>query len=311
MKVLSLFDGISCGMVALSRVGIPVERYVAYEINKYAVEVSRNNFPSIEHKGDVFGGDFSKYKGFDLLMDGSPCTFWSVLRSGREVTSDGEGGRLFMQYIRALRESQCRYFLYENNYSIHKDIKDFISDNLGVEPVTINSSMVSAQSRRRCYWTNIPDVALPEDRGVKLQDILEYGVADREKSSCITCSYAGFQGSQSYKCRRYFGKRINQAVFRDSESSDILRKLWEKDPYFDKDKESPVEEGLIRRMTPIEVERLQTLPDDYTKGIPENERYRCVGNGWTVDVIAHILKGLKKKEETKAPLIGGLFDLFQ
>ena len=233
MKVLSLFDGISCGRVALDKANILVERYVAYEIDKYAVQISQKNYPSIEHYGDVFEGDFTRYKGFDLLLGGSPCTFWSVARAGRETTPDGTGGKLFMEYVRALKEASPRYFLYENNYSIHKNIKDFISEQLGVQPITINSSLVSAQSRKRCYWTNIPDVSQPEEREVVLKDILEYGVVDREKSLCVTSRYAGFQGSQSYLCRRYFGKSINQGVFKDYDCMEKAKRLWGDNPYFD------------------------------------------------------------------------------
>ena len=151
MKVLSLFDGISCGMVALDRVDIQVDRYVAYEIDEDVIRISQKNYLFIEHCGDVFKGDFTRYKGFDLLLGGSPCTFWSIAKSNREITPDGIGGRLFMEYVRALRESECRYFLYENNSSIHQNIKDFISEKLGVSYIVINSSSVSAQSRKRCY----------------------------------------------------------------------------------------------------------------------------------------------------------------
>ena len=192
MKVLSLFDGISCGMVALERAGIPVERYVAYEIDKYAITISKKNYPQIEHKGNVFDGDFKQYKGFDLLLGGSPCTYWSIAKNNRETTPDGMGGKLFMQYVRALKESECRWFLYENNYSIHKDIKAFISEQLGVEPIMINSALVSAQTRKRCYWTNIPNVEQPEDKGILVNDILVGGgVSYTEKAYCVTASYDG------------------------------------------------------------------------------------------------------------------------
>ena len=320
MKVLSLFDGISCGRVALERVtgGILVERYVAYEIDPYAVKISEKNYPSIEHYGDVFEGDFTQYKGFDLLLGGSPCTFWSVARKDRETTPDGIGGQLFMQYVRALKEASPKYFLYENNYSIHQDIKDFISKELGVEPVMINSSMVSAQLRKRCYWTNIPNVIQPEDRNILLKDIIESGIVDRDKSLCMTSRYAGYQGTQSYLCRRYLGKKINQGVFRDFKSMDTAKKLWGEDPYFDKENSSEYNEEnwLIRRLTPVEAERLQTLPDNYTEGVPDSQRYKCIGNGWTVDVISHILKGLKEavsdkpKVESDNTALEGLFASF-
>ena len=176
MKVLSLFDGISCGMLALLRAGIPVECYDAFEIDKYAVTVSKRNFPVIVHHGNVYDGDFTKFKGYDLLLGGSPCTYWSIAKKDREVDCNGEGFRLFKEYVRALHESGCRYFLYENNYSVHQNIKDEISKALGVEPIMINSALVSAQNRKRCYWTNIPFISFPEDKGILLKDVLESGL---------------------------------------------------------------------------------------------------------------------------------------
>ena len=175
IKVLSLFDGISCGMVALERAGIKVDRYVAYEIDKYAIKISKKNYPQIEQMGDVFEGNFTQYNDFDLLIGGSPCTYWSIAKNGRETTPDGIGGRMFMQYVRALRESGIPYFLYENNYSIHRNIKAFISEKLGVAPIVINSSLLSAQNRKRCYWTNIEGVEQPEDKGLVAEDIIDGG----------------------------------------------------------------------------------------------------------------------------------------
>ena len=156
-----------------------------------AVQVSKRNFPEIVHHGDVFDGDFTEFKGYDLLLGGSPCTFWSIARKDREITSDGMGFKLFMEYVRALRESGCKYFLYENNYSIHQNIKDEISKYLGVQPIMINSSLLSAQHRKRCYWTNIPNVRQPDDKGIMLADILENGVVWQDKSYCMTSSYQG------------------------------------------------------------------------------------------------------------------------
>lgn len=191
MKVLSLFDGISCGMVALERAGINVEKYDAFEIDKYAIAVSEKNYSEISHYGDVFMGDFTQFAGYDLLLGGSPCTYWSIAKKGRETTSDGMGFRMFMEYVRALHESKCKYFLYENNYSIHQNIKDEISKHLGVEPIMINSALVSAQNRKRCYWTNIPNITQPEDRGIMLADVLDDAVPWQDKSYCMTSSYNG------------------------------------------------------------------------------------------------------------------------
>ena len=151
MKVLSLFDGISCGMVALQRAGIKVERYVAYEIEENAIKVSKFNYPEIEHKGDVFRADYSKDKDFDLLIGGSPCTYWSIARARgnneRETKPSGLGWELFKQYVRALKEVKPTYFLYENNASMSEDIKECISEELGCEPIEIDSADFSAQHR--------------------------------------------------------------------------------------------------------------------------------------------------------------------
>lgn len=184
MKVLSLFDGIACGRVALERIGIDVERYVAYEIENSAIQITKHNYPDIEERGDVFKADFTEFGGFDLLIGGSPCTWWSISKAGhgRETTSSGLGWDLFQQYIRAWKESGVKYYLYENNASMSKEIRMAISDAFGHEPLEINSALVSAQTRKRLYWTNIPDACVPEDRGITLSSIIESGFVDRAKS---------------------------------------------------------------------------------------------------------------------------------
>ena len=310
MKVLSLFDGISCGRLALERANLPVKRYDAFEIDKYAIAVSKNNFPDIVHHGDVFKGDFKKFKGYDLLIGGSPCTYWSVAKKGRETTADGEGFRLFMEFVRALKESQCRYFIYENNYSIHQNIKAEISEKLGVQPIMINSALVSAQNRKRCYWTNIPSVIQPQNKGILLKDILESGIGWQDKSYCMTASYNGAvfrntlerkqrtmvaepvikpirvgeygKGGQGQRIYSVYGKSVSLTA--DGGGQGAKTGLYKID--------LPDGDYIIRKLTPVEAERLQTLPDNYTMGISNTQRYKCIGNGWTVDVIAHILGGL-------------------
>lgn len=261
------------------------------------------------------------------------CTYWSIAQKAesRETTNSGLGWDLFSQYIRALKESEVPYFLYENNYSMDKNIKAEITkafnevmqwrkENLSkdseaykaacnydkIEPVHINSGLVSAQSRDRYYWTNIPCNGIeymPEDKGIKLQDILEYGYADREKGLCCARRYAGFQGTESYQCRRYFGKSFGQAVFSSKEARDEVKALWKADPYFDKG--VPVEKDLtkrrIRQLTLTEVERFQTLPDGYTDGadVSDAMRIEAIGNGWTVDVIAHLMRGFERVNQPK------------
>lgn len=349
MKVLSLFDGISCGMLALQRAGIPVECYDAFEIDKYAVTVSKRNFPVIVHHGNVYDGDFTKFQGYDLLLGGSPCTYWSIAKKDREVDCNGEGFRLFKEYVRALEESGCKYFLYENNYSVHQRIKDEITRVLGVEPIMINSALVSAQNRKRCYWTNIPNVVQPEDKGILLADVLENGMPWQDKSYCMTASYDGavIYNTLERKQRtmvavpvgaaqrgRYVdGEKTEQHIeVREDGKSNCLTTV-QKDSlvcapvrigHYGKGGQGqriysvvgksvtlsangggqgaktglykidlPDGDYVIRKLTPIEAERLQTLPDNYTAGISNTQRYKCIGNGWTVDVIAHILGGLR------------------
>ena len=312
MKILSLFDGISCGMLALQRAGIPVDEYHAFEIDKYALAVSKKNYPEIIQHGDVFDGEYKQFKGFDILMGGSPCTYWSVAKKYRETTTEGEGFRLFMEYIRALNESNCKYFLYENNYSIHKNISAEISVQLGVEPIMIDSALLSAQSRKRYYWTNIPNVHQPADKHIVVSDILEKGVIPRndykEKVRTIKAQYGktslanavrdndfgatmaakpirvgqingGGQGQRVYSIH---GKTVTMSA--NGGGQGAKTGLYKVD--------LPDGDYTIRKLTPIEAERAQTLPDNYTEGISNTQRYKCIGNAWTVDVIAHILGGL-------------------
>jgi DNA (cytosine-5)-methyltransferase 3A len=327
MKVLSTFNGISCGRVALERAGIEVERYVSFEIDKYANKVSQKNYPNDEYYGDVFEADFKQFKGFDLLIGGSPCTYWSIAKQGRETTSEGFGFELFKQYVRALEESECKYFLYENNYSIHQNIKDEISKYLGVQSIMINSSLVSAQNRKRCYWTNIPCVEQPKDRNIMLNSILEDKVDDKyfidtEKAIYI-CNAEAKKGKIAYIGKDSQGSRIysihGKSVTISAQGGGWGAKTglyWfpcitpgrlEKRQNGQRFKESNAKfytlttqdihrvltKGRIRRLTPLECERLQTLPDNYTEGVSEAQRYKGIGNGWTVDVIAHILSYLK------------------
>lgn len=220
MKVLSLFDGMACGMIAMLNAGIDVESYDAYEIDKYAIQVSSHNFPNIRHHGDVFKADFTQHEGVDFLVGGSPCTYWSIAqKNNRETEASGMGWELFSQYVRAVKEAKPKFFIYENNKSMSAAIRESIDRAFGFEAVCINSALVSAQNRQRLYWVGMrnPDgtyskvrVNQPDDRGILLRDILEscvnepayemqsvttnpdripeYGVA--EKSRPVTACYA-------------------------------------------------------------------------------------------------------------------------
>lgn len=253
------------------------------------------------------------------------CTYWSIAKNNREITPDGFGGKLFMQYVRALEESKCRYFLYENNYSIHKNIKNFISEKLDVKPIMINSALVSAQQRRRCYWTNIPNVVQPKDKKIVLADILESGLTLPEnhqtniavpvvindsygKSQTIKAQYSNTSLANAVRNDRFGATMVAEPIrigqFGKGGQGERIYSVHGKSVTLSANGggggaktglykiDLPDGDYIIRKLTPVEAERLQTLPDNYTDEISNTRRYKCIGNGWTVDVIAHILKGL-------------------
>lgn len=292
LRVLSLFDGISCGMVAIERAGLEVEKYVAYEVEPNAIEVSKYNYPQIIQNGDVFDAKYNEGE-FDLLIGGSPCTHWSIAKAGghRETTSSGIGWELFMQYVRALNEVKPKYFLYENNESMSDDIKNEITKQLGVEPIMINSADFSAQIRKRYYWTNIPVDLNYDKSNVVLNDILyehDFKIKDfskykdtvkwnKDKTVCKWDTSGKGYYSQASRCRKTNVKSNTLTA-----SGNDKNNIW-------------IDDCKCRVLHPIEAERLQTLPDDYTKCLKSKvKRSEVCGNGWTVDVIVHILKGLVK-----------------
>ena len=311
MKVLSLFDGISCGMVALERAGIEVEKYYASEICDYAIKISQKNYPNIVQVGDVRNIKCEDFSGLDLLIGGSPWQSFSFAGAmvgmttveKMEITSleqyiefknkgfTFEGySYLFWEYVRILKEIKPKYFLLEN-VKMAKKWENIISNALGVKPILINSELVSAQSRERLYWTNIPNISQPKDKHIYIDNIvqnniehkylpktrLDYNNYDKSKVDKSIHKNTATQIGNS----RNFGNAV-----RSNGKAFTLRRI---NPNGIID-----ENGNIREFTPIEAERLQTLPDDYTlvSGIKNKERYEALGNGWTVDVIAHILKGV-------------------
>lgn len=287
-------------MVALERAGIPVEKYVAYEIEPNAIKISQKNYPKIEHCGDVTVADFTQYQGYDLLIGGSPCTNWSCNKNHKAKVkkelfiNEGEGWKLFKQYVRALEEMKPKYFLYENNFRNPKNITDTITAELGVEPVMINSALVSAQRRKRLYWTNIPNIAQPEDKGILLKDIFipdESLIRHDERipnSAIVTDNYVKYdlmgKGHYSEPYRLYYMDGKSPTIPK-SRTETKCNMLLDKNDF-----------TTYKIISPIEAERLQTLPDNYTEGVPKTRRFEAIGNGWTVDVIAHIFKNLKAGE---------------
>lgn len=296
MNILSLFDGISCGQIALERANIKVNKYYASEIEQFAIDITQKNYPNTIQLGDVFDIDYSKLDKIDLLIGGSPCTYWSSARAkntGRELTPDGIGGQLFMQYVKALKETKPKYFLYENNNSMSKEIKKFITEQLGVQPIMINSSLVSGQIRRRLYWTNIPNIEQPKDKNIKLMDILEKNVNDKYYLSEKMKKYAMSFGTKNF----YVKPEINLEKARPLTTAPNKRAGTT--TYMTDNFINGGSKEKMRRLTPIEYERLQTIPDNYTyltgHKFEDSKRYKAVGNAWTVDIIAHLFSYLVKE----------------
>jgi len=293
---VSVFDGISCGALAIKRAGIPIDKYIAYEINSDAINISKKNHPEIQHRGDVTVADFSEFKGFDLLIGGSPC---QSLSSSNVWLGDGEYGvegngksSLFWEYVRALKEIQPKYFLFENVASMRKRDRDIITQQLGVEPVKVDSQLFSPQKRNRLYWTNIPfEQVLERQTNITMKDILEPDVPDK---------YYVCPGTLKYITTPVKNGWVSGKMEMDLEiGRPITASCWkihraDTDNYITSHR-TPEGRSNVRRLTPLECERIQTLPDNYTliDGIKDKARYEAIGNGWTVDVITHIFKGLK------------------
>ena len=401
MKILSLFDGMACGALAMQAAGIEIEKYIAYEVDKYAIQTAQHNFPFIEERGDVFKADFKEYAGFDYLIGGSPCTYWSIAQTkNRETVASGMGWELFSQYVRALHEAKPRFFLYENNKSMSAAIRASITETFGFEPILINSALVSAQNRQRLYWCGIrqadgtykkADIQQPTDRGILLKDILETGVTWREKSYTIDATYSkggtlnGEKPHQNftrlmaaesvqpltekemdYKIRDHQDQRWSfcNKPGQEAKSKCLVANVHKGVPYnilaepvcvaqrgrYDESgkvfqhyeaqptgktnnlttvsKDNLIAEPLkvreaikapiyevkdslitvkgnkypiklvdgfyiIRKLTVRECMRLQTVPEWYEWPVSKSQAYKMLGNGWTVEVIAHLLRGLK------------------
>tara|TARA_R110000796_G_scaffold14506_1_gene47379 strand:+ start:1265 stop:2293 length:1029 start_codon:yes stop_codon:yes gene_type:complete len=342
MNVLSLFDGMSCARLALDRAGLPVTSYFASEVDKYAITVAKANYPDTVHLGDVTKITAGDLPAVDLLIGGSPCQGFSF--AGGQLAFDDPRSKLFFEFVRVLKECKPKYFLLEN-VNMKQEFQDVISEQLGCKPVDINSNIVSAQNRRRLYWTNIPVRSLPENKRIYLKDILEDGFTDRDKSHCVDANY--FKGGN---LKSYFEKHRRQLVFdfadeadaegtvlageADLKGHDYNRRVYHPDgkaPTLAAASGGNLEPKILqiargankggvraedgkvpsmtssswqnnnfvtdgfkwRKLTPIECERLQTVPDNYTNHVSNTQRYRMLGNGFTVDVIAFLLRGIK------------------
>ena len=389
MKVLSLFDGMSCGRIALDRLGFSVDTYYASEIDKYAIEVAQKNYRDTIHVGDVTQLNADDFQDVDLILAGSPCQGFSF--AGNQLAFDDPRSALFFEFIRLLKAIKPKYFLLEN-VRMKKEFLEVITEQVSscypefqghdlfggrIEPILINSSLVSAQSRERYYWTNIPNITQPENRGIVLRDVLEEDPGDsfnlapakvdrvlnqargkgffyNEDSPKIGTIIAGYHKEPTDGS--YIETKPKQVgIASDINGHDILKRVYSPDgksptlntmgggnrepkvvsggafrgrAYDDKGKrmdrngdsvanktnqmlelrqdrksnaittvykDSVVVENELhwRKLTPLECERLQTVPDNYTNHVSNTQRYKMLGNGWTVDVIAHILNNME------------------
>jgi DNA-cytosine methyltransferase len=370
MKVLSLFDGMSCGRIALDRLGIAVDTYYASEIDKYAIEVAQKNYPDTIHVGDVTQLNADDFQDVDLILAGSPCQGFSF--AGNQLAFDDPRSALFFEFIRLLKAIKPKYFLLEN-VRMKKEFLEVITEQVSscypefqghdlfggrIEPILINSSLVSAQSRERYYWTNIPNITQPEDKGIVLRDVLEedpgdsFNLApakvdrvlneargkgffyneDSPKIGTIIAGYhkeptdgsyivsgAAFRGRAYDKCGKRMDRdgdsvanktkqmlelrqdRKSNAITTVYKDSVVVSEIREKSKTvrsggrdsYDRHEWDSVDELHWRKLTPLECERLQTVPDNYTNHVSNTQRYKMLGNGWTVDVIAHILNNME------------------
>lgn len=301
MKVLSLFDGMSCGQIALSKLGIKVDNYFASEIKEDAIKVTQGNFPNTRQLGNIEQLDGKQLPKIDLLMGGSPCQNLSIAmaieyRNGLK----GDKSSLFYEYYRLLHEIKPKYFLLENVGSMRKEDRDVITELLGVEPIKINSRLVSAQLRNRLYWTNIPNIEQPKDKNIKLNDVLTEGWSDREKARCLLESESRPLTTPIKMFHRYYSTGFTTLIFKSQQHYKDCVEHYKK--YFKGMSAKEIDKKLkndsidisvydgVRYFNQSELEKLQTVPLGYTSLLDRNSAAGLLGDGWTVDVIVHILK---------------------
>lgn len=285
INVLSLFDGMSCGQIALNKAGIEYENYFASEIDEYAILVTQSNYPNTKQIGSITNIKGSDLPIIDLLIGGSPCQGFSF--AGKQLNFKDPRSKLFFEFVRLLNECKPKYFLLEN-VKMKKEYEDIITGYLGVKPIRINSNLLSAQNRDRIYWTNIETVEQPKDLGLLLKDVVDFDTINRNvvdktriKKYWVSKNYLQYdltgKGHKSQDQRGYYLTSKHGTLPSYGASSKVKVIL---------------ENGDIVQLTPVECERLQTVPDNYTNKVSDSQRYKMLGNGWTVDVIAHILSNI-------------------
>jgi len=326
INIQSCFDGMSCLQIALNRLGIEYDNYYASEIDKYAISVTQHNYPKTIQLGDITKWQEWDLPQIDLIAGGSPCQGFSF--AGKGLNFDDPRSKLFFEFEKIVKHFNPKYWLLEN-VMMKQEYQDIISQRLGIKPIRINSALVSAQNRDRLYWTNIGnkkdlfgfpycDIRQPEDKGIVLADIIENGIVDRQKSYCLDSNY---QNTSESSTDRYFRKSRSQIVFNHfpNKKGKLAQEKSIKALKYANDKSNAllairmdigkngctiINDGISwRKLTPLECERLQTVPDNFTLVLDENgkqlvsnsQRYKMLGNGWTVDVICHILKHMVDK----------------
>jgi DNA (cytosine-5)-methyltransferase 3A len=301
INVLSLFDGMSCGRIALERANIGVKNYYSSEIKDYAIRVSDYNYPEDKKNrlGDITKIDGMGLPHIDLLIGGSPCQDFSGANRER-VGVKGKKSVLFFEYVRLLRDVKPTYFLLEN-VRMKKEHQDFISSILGCEPIVINSEKLSPQLRHRLYWTNIPNIEHPNDLGLELNDFLVDGYSDRKKARVLLASDSRPLTTPIKMCHRYFSTGFSTLIFKSKEHYDLIKTHYDNNfrgkSAIEIDKLSvgmdlSIYEG-VRYMNNNEREFCQTVPQGYTDCLTQKEAADVLGDGWTVDVISHIFSYLK------------------
>jgi len=303
INVLSLFDGISCGQIALERQGIEIENYFASEIDKYAMQITMANYPNTKQLGDVRNVTAENLPKIDLLIGGSPCQGFSFAGAG--LNFEDERSKLFFEFVRLKNELKPKYFLLEN-VKMKQEFQDIISEQLGVKPIMINSSLVSAQNRERLYWTNIPVIGQPIDKEILLKDIIEDGQVLKDKSQTILATLYK-ENAKSMIKRNKQGLLILKNIYPKKGQNGNIYSIFGKCKTLSAgvgikgngigSSNAPKIESINadgwRKLSPLECERLQTVPDGYTKYVSDTQRYKALGNGWTVDVISFIFSFLK------------------
>jgi len=292
--VLSLFDGMSCGQIALNKLGIKYKKYYASEIDKHAIKVTQLNYPNTIQVGCVSKLKQKGYPKIDLLLGGSPCQDLSSSNTWTQKKGlNGEQSNLFWEYVRVLNEFKPKYFLFENVGSAKKEDIDIINRELGVIGIGFNSKLVIPQNRNRVYWTNIPFDMPYEKMNLTLADLLEYSVDDKyylsqKMHDCVM--QPASEGWQSGNME------TDLKIARPLTATMHKMHRADTDNYITTEYK-PLNKTNLRRLTPIECERLQGVDDNYTAGVSDTQRYRMLGNGWTIGVIEHLLRGLIVKIE--------------